>query len=77
MCACPRWGVRRCQVLRKLRIDPPANELSKAATKEVELGRLRGPMPVDAVDLADAAIATRFGVDRGALLARCAIMHAP
>ena len=55
------------QVLRNLKPEENAAELMKTAEAEIALGRLRGPMQVTDLDFKSCAIATRFGVDQGAL----------
>ena len=53
------------QVLTKLRQDELSSELVKTAKAECVMGRLRGPIQLDKLDLSRCAIATRFGVDQG------------
>ena len=56
------------QVLSKLKDDPHEGELVRLSDADVSLGRMSGPFEPEEIDLARAAVASRFGVEQGVLL---------
>ena len=56
---------RNSKILSQLKDDALSGELLQISAKELELGRLRGPIPLLELDLEACAVATRFGVDQG------------
>ncbi len=65
--ACMWW-----QVLAKLKEDLHEAELLRLSLEDVEMGRMSGPFRAAEVDLAKAAVASRFNVEQGMRLCQCA-----